>query len=409
MKKFASISEVADYHGCTGCGACSYADPSVSMKDDHGNGLRPTSEGSGSSVLAVCPGAELDRSSLIASDSDAEMDPMWGPVLAVYEGYASDNSVRSSGSSGGMITALSQYALDSGTTEGVLHTVGNPTDPSITTPKLSRSTEEVLAASGSRYAVSSPLSGLASALDQVDSLLFVGKPCDAAGLHKISQQDEKARRRVALSLSFFCAGTPSTSGNKQYIEKQLGGKPEQLHSLKYRGEGWPGLWEASGTVSGKQVSSTATYAESWGKLQASRQWRCYICPDHSGEYADIALGDAWYKAPDGVNPGSSLIVVRTERGKRFLESAVSAGVVTLVKEDRTLIDQCQSYLVESRGELWGRLLAMKVAMLRTPAFNGYPTFRFWIKLNTKRKVGSVFGTLKRVFRKKLYASEVRLK
>ncbi len=407
MSSFRSISEVASYHGCTGCGACSYGESGIVMQDDYLNGLRPSGSSTELHGVVNCPGAELDRSTLIATDSEAEMDPMWGPVLSVFEGFASNLEVRAAGSSGGMITALSQFALDSGAVDGVLHTVGQNNDPSLTTPKLSRTREEVLGGAGSRYAVSSPLSGLDEALRNSQSILFVGKPCDAAGLHQLSQTNTSVREGVGLSLSFFCAGTPSTKGNKQYIEKQLGGSPEKLHSLKYRGKGWPGLWEANGTVNGKEASASATYAESWGTLQASRQWRCYICPDHSGEYADIALGDAWYKKPDGVNPGSSLIVVRTERGKRFIDAAVSAGVVTLVREDRSLIDQCQAYLIESRGELWGRLLAMNVTLLRSPRFKGYPMFRYWIRLNNKRKIGSVFGTLKRIVKKKLYSAEAR--
>ena len=58
-----------------------------------------------------------------------------------------------------------------------------------------------------------------------------------------------------------------------------------------------------------------SYMESWGFLQRYRPYRCYLCPDGTGELADLSCGDPWYREILEDEPGHSLVVVRTERGK----------------------------------------------------------------------------------------------
>lgn len=405
MTKYKSIEDVSKYHGCTGCGACSYSDPNISIVDNTEYGLRPISSVKISEdAMDVCPGAGFDRNNLISTSSPASMDPMWGPVLEVYEGYATDDKIRIAGSSGGIITALSSFAIKTDFVTGVLHTVADDIDPSTTKSVISRTVAEVESATGSRYATSSPLSGLSGAMDET-SILFVGKPCDAVAMHKVKAKYPAVDDKIKISLSFFCAGTPSSAGNKKYIKKKFGKFPDQLQFLTYRGDGWPGLWKATGIFGGMSRTDQATYAESWGELQGSRQWRCYICPDHSGEFSDISLGDAWYKVPDGINPGSSLIVVRSIKGKEFFDKAIAAGVVKVQRHDRDLIDKCQPYMIDSRGDLWGRLIAMRFSFIKTPSYKHYPMFRYWLSLDSSRKLKSIFGTFKRVIKKKLYQPE----
>jgi coenzyme F420 hydrogenase subunit beta len=53
----------------------------------------------------------------------------WGPVLAAWEGWASDDEIRHRGSSGGAVTALAAFALDSGAADGVAHIAARATIP----------------------------------------------------------------------------------------------------------------------------------------------------------------------------------------------------------------------------------------------------------------------------------------
>jgi coenzyme F420 hydrogenase subunit beta len=83
--------------------------------------------------------------------------------------------------------------------------------------------------------------------------------------------------------------------------------------------------DADGT---HRVSDGIPYAEGWGRiLQSERRWRCRVCADHTGAFADISVGDPWHAPPEGdTDAGRSLIVARTPRGRAFVEAAIAAGV-----------------------------------------------------------------------------------
>ena len=57
------------------------------------------------------------------------------------------------------------------------------------------------------------------------------------------------------------------------------------------------------TVRGLLGATQPEYAEAqynWGgTLQAHRRWRCRVCADHTGAFADISVGDPWHAAPEG--------------------------------------------------------------------------------------------------------------
>ena len=54
---------------------------------------------------------------------DAASDLIWGPAEHLAIGYASDPDVRYRGSTGGVLTALGQYLLESGRAKFILHVV----------------------------------------------------------------------------------------------------------------------------------------------------------------------------------------------------------------------------------------------------------------------------------------------
>jgi coenzyme F420 hydrogenase subunit beta len=149
-------------------------------------------------------------------------------------------------------------------------------------------------------------------------------------------------------------------------------------------------------------SSELTYEESWGAiLQRHRQWRCYVCADHTGEFADISVGDPWYRSTDG-DPGRSLIVVRTDRGRRALREALDAGALVAEPVAADRIPASQPGLLKVRGAAWGRILACRVLRIPAPVYRGLPTFQVWFSnLSLAEKSRSIIGLVRRVKRKGL--------
>jgi len=405
-----SIEEVVERQLCTGCGVCSFLESErYRMGDALEFGRRPflrdNAPASTGAALSACPGATL------AHPSEPRPDPgliesllsAWGPVYGVWEGYAADGEIRFAGSSGGAATALALYCLEQERMGGVIHSAAREDKPYLNHTVCSTSREQLLARTGSRYAPASPGEGLGR-IEQADTPhVFIGKPCDVAGAQQARKQRPNLDRNLGLTIAFFCAGVPSVKGNLELLRREGITDPETLTGLRYRGNGWPGLWTAtSTTAAGEQQVRQLTYAESWDFLQRYRQWRCYICPDHTGEFADVAVGDPWYRQVQPGEPGKSLIVARSKRGLEAIKKAQAAGYLVLETYDPSLLPRSQPNLLMTRGGLWARLIVLRLLGAAVPSYRGFRTFRFWWRnLSLRAKLQSVAGTAKRVFVKRL--------
>jgi len=353
-------------------------------------------------LLGVCPGAGLTHT-FNRSDSDLDQTLMrdWGPVYEVWEGYAADDDIRLAGSSGGAATALSLYGIEQGGMKGVLHAGARKDAPHLNETVYSTTRAELLANTGSRYAPASPCDSL-HLIEERGASVFIGKPCDAAAIQKARHLRPKLDENLGLVIAFFCAGTPSTRGTLDLLKKAGVEDPGAIRGLRYRGNGWPGMWRVEWTdAAGVDRSAEMTYEESWGFLQKYRQWRCYICPDHTGEFADVAVGDPWYRPIEPGEPGKSLIIARTQRGREVIHAAAEAGYIVLETKDSKLLPRSQPNLLKTRGRLWGQLRALSVTSAAAPKYKRLPTFRAWSQLSVGEKTRSVLSTLKRVRTKRL--------
>jgi len=407
--KIKTIGDVVSRQLCVGCGACAFAEPErFRMADapDHGRRpfLRDDAIPESGDALSVCPGISLEHDFDRNSPSlDADLLDGWGPILSVWEGYAADPEIRLGGSSGGAATALALYCLEQEDVDSVVHTAASLTQPYMNATVVSKSKSDLMKTTGSRYAPASPCDGLSKILFSEKKGVFIGKPCDVAAVRKAEKLRPDLKEKLALTIGFFCAGVPSTQGNLALAQRMKAPTPEAITSLRYRGNGWPGLWRMEyKTADGQTGHGELTYAESWGYLQQFRQWRCYICPDHTGEFADIAVGDPWYRNVEPGEPGKSLIVARTARGKEFIERASKAGYITLETQNNALLPRSQPNLMQTRGSIWARLLVLRLLGAPYPQYRGFRFFRFWLReLKCVAKLKSFSSVLKRVSSKKL--------
>ena len=398
------IVDVAEGHLCTGCGVCAYLEPeTVTMVDIVDKGLRPSVSARGEhspTTLACCPGAGLthdyDRTDPAINQ---DLQDVWGPVYGVWEGYASDENIRWRGSSAGAATVLSAFCLEEQGMEGVVHIKAREDVAYLNETTFSTTVPELVAATGSRYAPASPCTGLDSIEKASAPCVFIGKPCDVAATQRARRYRPDLDRNLGLVIGIFCAGTPSTHGTLEML-RQMGVDPNLVTDVKYRGQGWPGLAEAKVSDGSKQ---SLTYEQSWGDvLQKHRQWRCYVCADHTGEFADVAVGDPWYREVDGKNPGQSLVVARTPRGKEIVEAAIDAGYLTASRVSHDLLPRSQPNLQSARGSVWGRIQMLRLFRAYAPRYQGLPMAHIWLReLSLRQKLQSTVGTVRRIRSKAL--------
>jgi coenzyme F420 hydrogenase subunit beta len=262
----------------------------------------------------------------------------------------------------------------------------------------SRNREDVLNCAGSLYLPTAPLVGVLDSLrDSGERMVFVGKPCDVAALRALLKVYPQVADRVVATISFFCAGVPSQSATLDLLAR-LGVRREETTRFRYRGCGWPG--RATATDANGQEHSLS-YSDSWGQILSKHlQFRCKICPDGIGEFADIVCGDAW-KTIDGYpdfdeKPGFSLILARTPRGAALLQGAQQAGFLEGADFDLSTLGEVQPFQKARRQGVAPRLLAMRLLGKPTPRFSGFHLAENARQAGAKRFALGVLGMSRRL-------------
>jgi coenzyme F420 hydrogenase subunit beta len=416
------IKEIVSSHMCTGCGACAYVNPTqLHMIDTISHTRRPESLdnlepnipsekiSAETDAANVCPGVNWPASLPKPLTGHPELHAEWGPVLEIWEGFAVDPEIRFRGSSGGVVTALALYCIEQGEMEGALHVRARNDAPLLNETVLSRNRESLVQGAGSRYSPASPCDELGQIEVASRPCVFIGKPCDVAGTANARQIRPQLDRNLGLTIAIFCAGAPSIQGTIE-LAKTLGASdPTQIESIRYRGQGWPGeitaTWRDPET--GESRSNSISYEEGWGKtLQKHRAWRCHVCADHTGEMADVSVGDPWYRPIGQGDPGRSLVLIRTERGREIVRQAVEHGYLQLERCEAWVLEASQPHLVRVRRSTWGRTVASRLLGVAAPRYHGMPLFAaWWQRLGLKACVQSLTGTFSRVFRKHLRTAE----
>jgi len=324
----------------------------------------------------------------------ADLTEYCGPVLEIWEGYAADQEIRFAGGSGGAITALALFCMVEKSMYGTLHIGSDPRDATRNCTKMSRNRSDLLSSTGSRYSAASACDSLSLIEFAPSPCVFVGQPSEATALRKAALLRPALDRNVGLVISFFCAGSPARQGTLDLLAR-MGLAPEEVASLRYRGNGWPGFF-APEPRDGVRAVGGLSYRESWDFLQSYRPFSTQLSADGTGEDADISCGDPWYREIRHDEPGQSLVIVRTERGRELLHAAMAANYLALKVAEPWKLLESQKNLVSKRGAVGGRLASMRAIGLVTPRLRGFSLFRNWRRLTLAEKLRSTFGTVRRV-------------
>ena len=401
VMKVKNIDDMMAWRLCLGCGACAYASHgALRMVEDPDHGFRPVKTGACDDAglrdaLKVCPGLETRHDDgMRNADRLGGIAAGVGPVMEAWEGHATDPDTRFNGSSGGVLTALARYALERAGMHGVLQVSSDPGNPLHNRTVMSRSYPELLAATGSRYAPATVCENLHEIENAPGPCVLIGQPSEIAAARKARALRPELDRKLGITLSFFCAGSPATRGTIELLRAK-GVDPVQVDRVRYRGRGWPGMFTA--WLKGEnEPALEMTYAESWNFVQAYRPWSTHIWPDGCGEHADISCGDPWYREVRAGEQGSSLVVVRSEAGRRLIQGAMSDGYLALVPSSVERVVGSQRNLLNKKGAVWGRLMCMRLLGLPTPRHSGYGMFRQWLRIPLAHKIRSTFGTVRRI-------------
>lgn len=394
-----TIDQVAASGLCTGCGLCAseFGPQRVTMYASAAGFLRPQLHGvlertQQRTFERLCPGLTQ-----ALPPPQAPVHPLWGAISSCHTGWSTDDELRFHASSGGALSALLVHLLETGAASFVVHVGADRNNPYGNEMRVSRNRAEVLAGAGSRYGPSAPLANLERLFEQPGRFAFVGKPCDVAGLRAHLTMHPERAPKVVAALSFMCAGVPSEKATHELV-RQLGARPEQVVHFQYRGNGWPGHATAV-TDDGRRL--TMDYATSWGTiLNRQLQFRCKVCPDGVGEFADVVGADAWYGV-DGYpdfeeRAGRSLILARTPAGQELLESAVASSALAIQPCALDEIERMQPYQASRKRQIVARLAAWLLRRGWLPHYRGFRLWRVAAAIPLRAQLRHFAGTLKRI-------------
>lgn len=390
---------------CSGCGLCAGIgageQAAIVMEDSPEGFRRPVATGpidarQSELIDAVCPGANIGHD---PQEMEARYHSVWGPLVASRLGWSRDPELRRNASSGGGLSAILNHLLAANEVDYIVQTAVSERSAIRNAMTISTDEKGVFRAAGSRYAPSSPLEDIGQRLDAPGRFAFVGKPCDVAGLRQLARRDPRVEAKVPYMIAFMCGGVPSYKGTSAVLKAMGVDTEEDVVAFRFRGDGWPGFATAE-LSDGRRFQMD--YDTSWGTiLNRHLQFRCKICPDGVGEFADIVCADGWHLDDQGKpcfaeEDGRSLILTRTPKGEALIQRTINARDLESEPLAEEAIARIQPYQAKRKGLAATRLAAMAVLGKTRPRYNNLQLLANARSLGMREALRSFLGTMRRL-------------
>lgn len=341
MSRFDTLkAEVIDCDLCTRCGTCIGICPTgtISYKDgeiaDTGRNCIQCGM-----CMAVCPGKSfpMDQWAQKLFHEAYDTEKLFGVYQGIWNACAGDEGVRNRGGSGGVVTQLLVDLLERNVIEGAVTLQCSKKAPYVFEPCIADSREQILASAQSKYMIVPVNQVIRELKESGKRVAYVGLPCQIQGMRKAMEKNPWLEKQIVVLISLFC-GFNMEEAATDYLIAKSGMKKEEIKTLSYRYKKGAQTGFYLRTKVGKEFF-VSKHGYTFLNLLFSPK-RCWKCYDYSGEFADIAVGDAWEKGQ-----GFSRVIVRTQRGREIFEQAVDRGVICAEPGDEAAIKKTQNKVV----------------------------------------------------------------
>lgn len=322
--------KISNKETCCGCEACAQKCPKscIAMEFDEQGFRYPMVDES------QCIDCGLCESVCPVIHQDSPRKPK-----VIYGAINNNEQIRLDSSSGGMFTVLAEMVLDKGGM--VWGAKFNEQCEVVHDCVETKPTLELLR--GSKYVQSHiglSFQKIKAELKKGRIVLFVGTPCQVAGLRRFLKEDYPN----LYFIDFLCHGVPSPGVWKKYLEQQFG-KGTCLKNIKFRDKihGWEKYCFSLEQYFPKE-KNTVKHIERRNKNLYMRAFlhdlilrpSCYNCPARSFKSgSDITLADlwgAWVTMPEcNDDKGCSCVAINTEKGKQLfkqVQNVISAKTIS---------------------------------------------------------------------------------
>ncbi|MCD8317895.1 MAG: Coenzyme F420 hydrogenase/dehydrogenase, beta subunit C-terminal domain [Paraprevotella sp.] len=350
---------------CVGCGICEGVCPlkAITIKPGKGrflpdieNSLCRNDKGC-HRCLDVCPGIgcnllEIAREVQIGASNE---DVLVGRCEKCFTGYSTDRELRYHAASGGMVTQMLIWLLETKRIDGAVVTSFDNSEPLMVRTFIATTREELFNAKGAKYAPVS-LHHVSRLIKEADGNMFVivGLPCHIQGLRKQEQKYRMLRNKIVAYFGLYCS-CGRTFYLTEYVLKERGIQREELTYFAYRDEGCLGSMVAKRR---KRSQDNHSHSEipSYGKDEVYKERfqnyyhplrsffipkRCLFCVDHYARLSDMSFGDIHIKPYSDDKIGINSVVARTHEMWAWLVQAKADGAICIDELPVELLNQSQ--------------------------------------------------------------------
>lgn len=312
------LPKLCDPLDCTGCGACASICPvdAIAMTPGTDGFVRPVID-TGKCIRCLscertCPVLQTDNNSTNCTEPQ------------VFACWNKDAESRAESSSGGAFSALATAVFSRGG-----HVAGAVYDENMKpVHKLCRSIEDLPRLRGSKYVqseIGDVFREIRQDLQAGIEVLFVGTPCQVAGLRSYLKKDYAN----LICCDIICHGTPSPLLFRKYLDWVEAQKSIEVTAFNFRDK--KSGWYDAVRMANHDVCMKGKYDSYFFGFNRNISLResCYRCPAIGlPRKGDLTIADYWgvgmkYKfenineIPDGI----SLIMANDDKGMNLFESA----------------------------------------------------------------------------------------
>lgn len=289
---------------CSGCGACIGYCPYIKCYVERVAVIHDCKIIDGT-CYRICPRASTKYDDLRKDTfGSVELDLVLGNYEGIYFARACDKSTRCRGQYGGVVTALSIFALETGIFDCALMTGGNFTGAK---PVIAASADDVIKCAGSKYNACPNLNQFQDALKKgYQNIGVIGRPCQCTAARKMQKVKEIKGERISFIIGLFCMGSFAPEFYQFIKDRRL----EEYEKM-----------DIPGNVKFKRDNKETCF--SFDEIREYIRDSCNICYDPLSELADLSVGST------ESDYGWNTLIARTTKGADLVKNAVANGVIEI--------------------------------------------------------------------------------
>lgn len=229
------------------------------------------------------------------------------------QGWSHKNEIRERAASGGLASSLMEAFIEkkAGYVCGCTFSNGKFEF------KIVNNVSSIGCFSGSKYVKSNPQNvykKIKKLLQVGESVLFVGLPCQVAGLKSYVGEFQKKLYTIDL----ICHGTPSPKILELYL-KEHGIQIDELTDLRFRKKNNFRLYNEYKALTDEDMPDRYLFAFLKSLIYTDNCYDCNFAKEK--RISDITLGDSWGSnlSAEEQKKGISLILCQTDKGQELLE------------------------------------------------------------------------------------------